>query len=283
MLDSLVINCGRSVRDELSSPAWMKILLNSFVSNLPKKHIRNAIQQMFSNWCHLLQGELLGQEALNVCKHMKSKNYVVPPPMEYSPDAVRLSRCLHVHAHCVYTYMHTVLHQVEAVARGEPTDTFVQGIDFYSVAPISMPNKDSSASTSSREALRAATGPPTDAVEIKLVRMDNDRRRLVDATKACRDTAELLSQGATKELSRQAENRLARGQECAAQCRSWSDAVQVRHTDLCWLVVHAAMHADNYNRKWCTSASTKHHWGVRWRPMRCCVPPSMPGTLRAQR
>lgn len=92
VLDSIVINCGRSVRDELSSPAWMKILLNSFVSNLPKKHIRNGIQQMFSNWRHLLQDELLGQEALNVCKHMQSKNYIVPPPIQYAPEAVRCGR-----------------------------------------------------------------------------------------------------------------------------------------------------------------------------------------------
>lgn len=109
--------------------------------------------------------------------------------------------------------------QVAAVARGEPTDTFVQGIDFYSMA--------STDSASSRDALRAATGPATDAVEIKLVRMDHDRTRLVEATHACRDAAEMLKQEGTPERIRQVESRVARGQECAAQCRSWSDAVQV--------------------------------------------------------
>ncbi len=100
VLDSFVVNCGRAVRDELSSPAWMKILLNSFVTNLPKKHIRNAIQQMFSNWRGLVPDELLGQEARNVCKHMQSKNYVVPTAMEYSPAAVRVNYCVVVQ--CVY-------------------------------------------------------------------------------------------------------------------------------------------------------------------------------------
>ncbi len=74
------------------------------------------------------------------------------------------------------------------------------------------------------------TGPATDTADVKLVRMQQDCKRLTNATQACRETsAACLRQhdGVDGRLQREGERCIAYGLECAAQCRSWSDAVQV--------------------------------------------------------
>lgn len=153
--------------------------------------------------------------------------------------------------------MHFSHSQVAAVAAGQSTTTFVRGFDFYKLvygtvndeedtnvdhassstttthAVSSAPHVNSRPSTAE---LRAATGPATDTADVKLVRMHQDCTRLANATQACRETsAALLSSGGRaghggavdQGLLTEGERRSAHGLECAAQCRSWSDAVQV--------------------------------------------------------
>lgn len=77
LLDSIAINCGLNVRDQLADSAWIEMLLSACY-----KYPTAAapICQLLSNWICSYNQEKLGHAAQYAAQALRQKNFYIPVP-----------------------------------------------------------------------------------------------------------------------------------------------------------------------------------------------------------